>query len=314
VINAAFGHEVNETLGRLCSALVGQRTGSSVGMEVDPYRIELEVPGRTGPSEVIEVLETTDPAHVEGLLELALKNSGTLKFTLAQVAAKFGALKRYQGRGRFGADRLLAALEDTPVYDEAVREVFHTDLAVDEAADVLERIQSGGIDLVTARELTPVGTGGRSSGRELLVPENADASVVETLRERIQNDRVILACLHCTEWTRKTKVKRAPDQPRCPECESTRIAALNPWDDEAVKAVRAEEKDDEQERLTERAYRSASLVQSHGKQAVIAMAARGVGPHNAARIIGKLREDEADFYRDILEQERQYARTQSFWD
>ncbi|WP_435070248.1 DEAD/DEAH box helicase [Haloplanus sp. C73] len=314
VVNAAFGHEVNETLGRLCSALVGQRTGSSVGMEVDPYRIELEVPGRSGPSEVVDVLESTDPDHVEGLLELALKNSGTLKFTLAQVAAKFGALKRYQGSSRFGADRLLAALEDTPIYDEAVREVFHTDLAVEEAATVLERIQSGDIDLVTARELTPLGTGGRSSGRELLVPENADASVVETLKERIHEDRIILACLHCTDWTRKTKVKRVPDQPRCPECESTRIAALNPWDEEAVKAVRAKEKDEEQERLTERAYRSANLVQSHGKQAVIAMAARGVGPHNAARIIAKLREDEADFYRDILEQERQYARTQSFWD
>ena len=29
--------------------------------------------------------------------------------------------------------------------------------------------------------------------------------------------------------------------------------------------------------------------------------------------IEKFREDEADFYRDILEQERQYARTKSFW-
>jgi len=105
-----------------------------------------------------------------------------------------------------------------------------------------------------------------------------------------------------------------PDQPRCPDCDSTRIAALNPWDDEAVKAVRAAEKDDEQERLTQRAYRSANLVQSHGKQAVIAMAARGVGPQTAARIIANLREDEEDFYRDILAQERQYARTQSFWD
>ncbi|MFB6109005.1 MAG: helicase-related protein, partial [Haloplanus sp.] len=314
VVNAAFGHEVNETLGRLVSALVGQKTGSSVGMEVDPYRVELEMPGRAGPADVVEVLETTDPDHVEALLELALKNSQTLKFTLTHVAAKFGALKRYQGSGRFGADRLLAALEDTPVYDEAVREVFHVDLAVEETADLLRRVQSGDLEVTTARDLTPVGTGGRSSGRELLVPENADASVIETLRERIENDRVILACLHCTEWTRKTKVKRVPDQPRCPECESTRIAALNPWDEDVVTAVRASEKDDEQERMTERAYRSANLVQSHGKQAVVAMAARGVGPHNAARIIAKLREDEDDFYRDILEQERQYARTQSFWD
>jgi len=65
--------------------------------------------------------------------------------------------------------------------------------------------------------------------------------------------------------------------------------------------------------MTQRAYRSASLVQTHGKKAVIALAARGVGPHNAARIINKLREDEDEFYRDILAQEREYARTKSFW-
>ncbi|MFB6096055.1 MAG: DEAD/DEAH box helicase [Haloferacaceae archaeon] len=314
VVTAALGHKVNETLGRLLAALLGQRTGSSVGLDVDPYRIELEVPRNVRSATVREVLETTDPDHVEALLELALKNSDSLKFTLAQVAAKFGALKRYQGKGRFGGDRLLAALEDTPVYDEAVREVFHEDLAVEEAAAVLASIQSGEVDLVVARERTPVGTAGRSSGREFLVPENADASVIETIRERIQNDRVILFCLHCRDWKRKTQVSRVRDQPECPECGSTRIAALNPWDEEAVKAVRANEKDEEQERLTQRAYRSANLVQSHGKRAVVALAARGVGPQNAARIIAKLREDEDDFYRDILKQERQYARTQSFWD
>ena len=314
VVNATFGHAINETLGRALSALVGQRTGSSVGMEVDPYRIEFEVPPKVGPGVFEEVLRSTDPAHLEGLLELALKNSETLKFTLAQVAAKFGALKRYQGNGRFGADRLLAALEDTPVYDEAVREVFHTDLAVAETAELLDRIQSGAVEVVAVGDRTPIGSGGRGSGTELLVPENADASVIETIRERIREDRVILFCLHCQEWERKTKVRRVRDQPECPDCGSTRIASLNPWADEVVAAVGADEKDDEQEKMTRRAYKSASLVQSHGKRAVVAMAARGVGPHNAARIISKLREDEDEFYRDILKQERQYARTQSFWD
>jgi ATP-dependent Lhr-like helicase len=316
VVNAACGHKVNETLGRVISALLGQRTGSSVGMEPDPYRIELEVPPRTGPHDVVDVLESVDPDHVGALLELALKNSDSLKFTLAHVAAKFGALKRYQGSSRFGADRLLAALKDTSIYDEAVREVFHRDLAVEETADLLRRLRDpdDDLELVTARERTPVGVAGRSSGQELLVPENADASVIDAIKERIREDRVILFCLHCEDWQRKTKVRRVADQPECPECGSTRITSLNPWAEEVVKAVRAEEKDEEQEKMTERAYKSANLVQSHGKQAVVAMAARGVGPHNAARIIAKLRENEEDFYRDILSQERQYARTQSFWD
>ncbi|WP_049923539.1 DEAD/DEAH box helicase [Halopiger djelfimassiliensis] len=316
VLNACYGHTANETLGRVLSALLGQRAGSSVGLETDPYRIELEVPSSIATSDVLEVLEETDPAHVETIVELGLKNADALAFRLAQVSAKFGALKRWQGQGsgRLSNDRLLSALEETPMYDEAIREVFHEDLAVDRASAILEGIQTDAIELVTHRGRTPIGQGGRSSGKELLAPENADASVIETVKERLRNDRVILLCTHCKDWKVETKVKRVRDQPECPECGSTRIASLNPWADEVVQAVRAAEKDAEQESMTERAYRAASLVQSHGKQAVIAMAARGVGPHNAARIINKLREDEDEFYRDILSKEREYARTQSFWD
>jgi ATP-dependent Lhr-like helicase len=316
VVDVAFGHQINETLGRLLSALLGQRAGSTVGMDVDPYRIELDVPRKLTAGDVVDVLEETDPDHVEGLIELSLKNADALQFKLAQVAAKFGALKRWKGTGstRFGRRRLLEALAETPVYDEALRELLHEELAVSETARVLERIQSGDLRVETTGDLTPLGTGGRSSGAELLTPENADASVISTVKERIQNDRVILFCLHCQDWQTRRQVGRVRDQPQCPECGSTRIAALNPWDEAAVAAVRADDKDEEQEKLTERAYQSASLVQSHGKRAVVALAARGVGPHNAARIINQLREDEEDFYRDILAREREYARTRSFWE
>jgi len=313
VVNAAFGHKTNETLGRLLAALLGQQTGSSVGLDADPYRIELDVPAGVSGSAAVRILRETDPDHLRELIELSLKNADALKFKIAQVAATFGALKRWRGSARFGKGRLLDALQDTPVYEEAVRELLHEELAIDAASEVLEGIQSGEIGIEVVGEHTPIGTGGRGSGTELLTPENADASVINTVKERIQNDRVILFCLHCQDWDRTQKVKRIRDRPECPGCGSTRIAALNPWDDETVTAVRTDEKDDEQEKMTERAYKSGSLVQAHGKQAVIALAARGVGPSNAARIINKLREDEDEFYRDILTREREYARTRSFW-
>ena len=313
VVNACLGHKTNETLGRLLSALLGQQTGSSIGMEIDPYRIELDVPGGVGAETVVSLLEETDPEHVRGIIELSLKNADILKFRIAQVGATFGVLKRWRGSGSFGKRRLLDALEGTPVYEEAVRELLHEELDVEGAASVLEGIQSGALAIEVVGEHTPVGTSGRSAGQELLTPENADASVIQTVKERIQNDRVVLFCLHCEEYRRETKVKRVPDQPTCPHCESTRVAALNPWDEETITAVRTDEKDEDQRDRTERAYQNASLVQSHGKQAVIALAARGVGPHNAARIINRLREDEDDFYRDILSREREYARTRSFW-
>ncbi len=315
VVNACLGHRTNETIGRMLSALLGQQTGSSVGLETDPYRIELTVPHGVTVETVVDLLEETSPEHVSSIIELSLKNADALKFKIAQVATSFGALKGWRGSGgsSFGKSRLLQALEGTPIYEEAIRELFHEELAIENAKTVLQGIQSGGLAVETVTEHTPLGTGGRGSGTELLTPENADASVINTVRERIMNDRVILFCLHCQDWKRKTTVERVPDQPECLQCGSTRIAALNPWDEETVKAVRTDGKDEEQEKQTERAYQSASLVQSHGKQAVIALAARGVGPRNAARIINNLRENEDDFYRDILSREREYARTRSFW-
>jgi ATP-dependent Lhr-like helicase len=318
VLNATFGHQINETLGRVLSALLGQRAGSSVALEVDPYRIELELPTGLSGHDAAALLSSTDPDHVRGVIELSLKNADSLKFKLAQVATSFGALKRWRGRGSagtgFGKGRLLEALRDTPVYDEAVREVLHEDLDVSGAAAVLRRVQRGDIAVETVGERTPIGRGGRSSGRELLAPEDADASVVNTVRERLQDDRVRLFCVHCTEWERTTQVKRVPDSPECPDCGSTRVAALNPWAEEVVDAVRATEKTEKQRKQTQRAHRAANLVQAHGRQAAVALAARGVGPQTAARVIAKLREDEEEFYRDILREERRYARTRSFWD
>ena len=313
VVNVCGGLQGNETIGRLLAALLGQQSGSSVGLEVDPYRVTLDVPRGIGAGDVHAVLEETDPDHVGPLLELSLEGSETLKFTLSHVAAKFGALKRWKGGDGVSLNRVMAALEDTPIYDEAVREVFHEILDVDRTQTVLSTLQAGTVELAAVGERTPIGTGGRQSGSELLTPENADASVIETVRERIQEDEVRLVCLHCLEYDRETTVKRVRDQPECPHCESTQIAALSPYAEDVVSALKAPEKDAEQERLTERAYRNASLVQGHGKQAVIALSARGVGPENAARIINRHRESESDFYRDILEREREYARTKAFW-
>ena len=81
------------------------------------------------------------------------------------------------------------------------------------------------------------------------------------------------------------------------------------------------EKGAEQERV-KRVYRNANLVLSHGVLAVIALAARGVGPEVASRIMRRFNpalqatetEEEHEFYRTILEEERKYARTRRFWE
>jgi ATP-dependent Lhr-like helicase len=93
------------------------------------------------------------------------------------------------------------------------------------------------------------------------------------------------------------------------------LAALKPWEKDEIALVKKASKitSDIDRQRVKRVYRNGNLVLSHGRSAVIALASRGLGPETASRVIRKLREDEEDFYRDILKEERDYVRTRRFW-
>jgi ATP-dependent Lhr-like helicase len=65
IINACFGTKVNETLGRLLSALLAQSIGESIGISSDPYRINLELPGRIPVERIIDIFMKTKPETLE---------------------------------------------------------------------------------------------------------------------------------------------------------------------------------------------------------------------------------------------------------
>ncbi len=314
IINACFGHKTNDTLGRALTSLLSARFGSSVALEIDPYRIELTLPKAMLAEEIAKMLEELMPEHVEPILEMTLKNTTLLRWKMVHVARKFGAISRDVDYQRISMARLLSVFEGTPMYREALREIYHDRLDLPRAKQILDRIRVGGITITTS-SISPIGSSGRGGGRDVTSPEHADAAVIDLLKSRIMNDRVILFCVNCKKWKSLKMVGRVPEQPECPLCGSRMVAALKPWEEEEIKIVKKPEKSKtaEDRRRTKRVFRNANLVLSYGKTAAIALASRGLGPETASRVIGKLRTDEQEFYRDILKAEREYARTKRFW-
>ena len=314
VINACFGHRTNDTIGRIITSILSARFGSSVEMSIDPYRIELTLPKTLLAEEIARVLADLDPTYVEPILEMTLKNTTMLRWKMVHVARKFGAFSRDIDYQRVSMQKLLAVFEGTPMYREALREIYHDRLDIERAKWVLEKIRDGSIEILTS-SLSPIGTSGRGGGRDVTSPEHADAAVIDLLKNRIMNDRVLLFCVNCKKWKSLRPVERVPEQPECPLCGSRMVAALKPWEEEEIKVVKKPEKKKtaEDRRRTKRVFRNANLVLSYGKTAAIALASRGLGPETAARVVGKRQKDELEFYRDILKAEREYARTKRFW-
>jgi len=314
VINACLGHKTNDTLGRIISSLLSARFGSSVEISVDPYRIELALPKPLLAEEIARTLEELDPSYVEPILEMTLKNTTLLRWKMVHVARKFGAFSRDIDYQRVSMAKLLAVFEGTPMYREALREIYHDRLDIERAKWVLEKIKDGSIKVVTG-SLSPIGSSGRGGGRDVTSPEHADAAVIDLLKSRIMADRVLLFCVNCKKWKSLRPVERVAEQPECPLCSSRMIAALKPWEEEEIAVVKKPEKKKtaEDRKRTKRVFRNANLVLSYGKTAAIALASRGLGPETAARVVGKRQKDEMEFYRDILKAEREYARTKRFW-
>lgn len=157
IINACFGHKTNDTLGRVITSILSARFGSSVALQIDPYRIELTLPKALLAEEIRKLLLELDPTYVEPILEMTLKNTTLLRWKMVHVARKFGAFSRDVDYQRVSMAKLLAVFEGTPMHREALREIYHDRLDLERAKWVLEKIRDGSIEIITS-SLSPIGT------------------------------------------------------------------------------------------------------------------------------------------------------------
>ncbi|MDD1686864.1 DEAD/DEAH box helicase [Methanoregula sp.] len=311
VCNVCAGHKANEALGRVISILVSARYGTTVGLELDAYRMLLRLPFSIRAADIRDILLSLDPAHMPGILKLALKRTALFKWKLVQIAKKFGAIDPDADYERISIQRLLDFFDNTVVQQEAYRELLSEYMDIDTAAGIVSLVQSGKIR-VELGPLSLIGAGGLLSSRDQIPPPTADSAVLATLKRRLSQDDVLLACMNCRDWKSRTVVSRVDDHPQCPKCGARLIAALKPYEEEQYALLKKPKKNAEERATEQRLMKNANIVLSSGKKAIIALSARGVGPENASRILATLTEDDA-FYREILKAERTFVQTHRYW-
>lgn len=309
VIHLCGGSQVNEAIGQALAFKLSQKFGS-VAVKTDPYRIILRWQGGSWRDCYHGFKQLK--SRIRQTLELALPFTQLFAWRFYQVGQRFGIISRKADLSRGLLRKLMETYRDTPVWQETLNELFQEKLDVEGAEEILK-----GIKKIEVREgLSPLGKLGLKRAWELVGLARPEPEIFKAFKERILETKIGLLCCHCAGWKRIVEVRDLPEL-KCPLCGSKLIAAV-PWRklDEAGELVRKANQrkrlNKQEERRLDRILSTAYLVISHGKQTVLCLAGRGIGPQTASRILAKQLKGD-DLLKEILKAEKEFARTRLYW-
>jgi ATP-dependent Lhr-like helicase len=286
-------------------------------LKVDPYRIMIEFQQKN--VELIkEILFNTNPEYLPRYLEMSLTKSNLFEWKFVHVAKRFGAISRAVEYGKVRMKRIIEDYAGSPIYRETLNELKVEKLDIENAVEILKQIQDKKIKLVFSSGLSPLGKiGVKHKFAEVVGPERPEKEIFELFKHRLLNTKVRLVCMNCGQWSQTFKVEDLPEETKCGKCDARLLGVARPDDMNIIKIVKKKirkiEIPEEDNRRFERMRRSADLYLTYGKKAATALAARGVGPVTAIRILAKRYRKGDDFLRDLLEAERNYLKTKRYW-
>lgn len=327
IVHACFGEQVNRTLGCIFDAVLSDRE-LITGWWNDGYRILIETSRKLTESETTrmpKILFGLTAADVEKAFKDYLEARFPFAYKMKFVAERFGALPRGRTMGPKRLQQLTEQFKETPIYDETLREGMLEKVDLRKIKEIMAKIKKGKIRIYISYRLekpTPLAyhiLEKYADVSELMAPERLLLSNIEKMKRAVNNRTATLLCFSCGKGTIEKRVKDLPEHPACKECGSRLLALIRPSRElNAVREIlskRHEEKkltSEELEKLTY-ARRTADLILSYGRKAVIALEVRGIGPETAFRILGKMHLKEDEFYMDLLKAKIQYLRTREYW-
>jgi len=326
IIHSCFGDAVNNTLGEICEELLSRR-GLVRNWWNDGYRILLELTSHTDDTSVEEIKEAIfgiDEGTLEGVLKGILHRHFPFGYYMKFIAERFGALKRGLTYSGDSLRELALRFRMTPIYDETIREALLLHVDYPRVREIYRSVREGSIELLIFKATdhpTPFAyhlLNKHIDIPELIAPETVERDTINRLKYSLDNMSVDLICFECGKTDYNLTVKDLPPKPLCESCKSG-LLAVSTWYTDFVKQILQrklnEETLNENERtILAKSRRSADLVLSYGRRAVIAQCVYGIGPQTASRILARMHDHERDFYKDLLESKLHFITTRQFWD
>ncbi|MEM2815926.1 MAG: DEAD/DEAH box helicase [Candidatus Bathyarchaeia archaeon] len=323
VLHAHFGSLTNRALAQLIGQQLSEKVGYGIVVQHDPYRIFVQTMGAADAEQLIELLREMsimEEHTIRDSLTKAVVKTGIFKRRMIHVARRFGALEKWADFSSVSLQRLLKSFEGTPIFEEALKEVFMKDLDLERLVQVLKMIRDGEIQLLrvdnkgNATPIARVGIERVSMKTDLIPPERMRAVLIESAKARLMNETCTFVCTECWEYVDMIRIKDLPNKPKCPKCGSPALGLLKEEEEKVLAMVdkKGEKLAKSEEKLRREALQTARLIAKYGKTAAVALCARKVQTSDVKEVLEKEPNLNDTFYELILEAERK-AITKRFW-
>jgi ATP-dependent Lhr-like helicase len=323
IIHANFGSLTNRAIAQLLGQLLSEKIGYGIVVQHDSYRIFVQTMGAANASQIVELfneIRTMSDKAVRETLTRATVKTGIFKRRMIHVARRFGALQKWADFSNVSLQKLIKSFEDTPIYEEALKEVFTKDLDLEKLVYVLRKIREGTIEvqkIETGGNATPIARVGIervSMKTDLIPPERMRAVLIESAKARLLNETCNFICTNCWDYTEMMRVKDLPEKPKCPKCGSSAIGLLKVEEEKVLPLIekKGEKLTKNEEKLFKQARQTAQLIAKYGKSAAVALCARKVQPSDAASVLEEEHKLNDKFYELVIDAERK-ALSKRFW-
>lgn len=323
IIHAHFGSLTNRALAQLAGHLLSEKIGYSIVVQHDPYRIFVQTMKASNSNQILTLfdeMKTMPEQTIRDSITRATVKTGLFKRRIIHVARRFGALKKWADFSSVSLQKLIESFEGTPIYEEALKEVFTKDLKLEQLIQVLRKIRQDEIQVQKAEtngNVTPVARVGIervSMKTDLIPPERMKAMLVKSAKARLLSETCVFVCTNCWNYIEMICAKDLPDKPKCPACGSTALGLLKVEEEKVLSLAekKGEKLTKKEEKMQRRALQTARLITRHGKPAVVALCAKRV---KASDVIGVLEEEpnlSDRFFELVLEAERKVL-SKRFW-
>ncbi|QOR95080.1 DEAD/DEAH box helicase [Thermosphaera chiliense] len=315
------GSKVNNLLREILATVLKNRLPHvDVESYSSPYTLVLRIKGYHTPREVTgivqEALARLGSYLDRDFLKQVARNGKALYWRIFQVGQRFGAITPGETRV---SKTMLEAFVDTVIGDEAFREVLVKDYDIDSAAELAERIARGDVR-VEARYFEKLGQGHLELLGYIEIPVASSIITLdrEQYAERLFNRRARLLCIRCGYEVSGTVRELAKmEKYVCPKCKTATLALVKTDGEEEKKVIakarRGERLTSSEQALLEDLAKRAIILYKHGKTALLALSARGVGASEAARILSKVSSG-GDLLSEIYESEKKYLKAKKYID